>query len=74
MSTTMTIVSLPYWSDNHILNIIVDRKIYGRFLHHFNFLISCIIVIADHLLDILLMTLSISSCCIIVSTMVRVIL
>ena len=70
----MTIVSLPNWSNNHILNIIVDRKIDGWFLHHFNFLVGCIIVIADHLLNVLLMTLSIGSCCVIVGTMVRVIL
>ena len=74
MSSTVTIVSLPNRSNDHILNIVVDGKINSWFLHHFNFLVGCIIVIANHLLNILLMTLSIGSCCIIIGTMVRVIL
>ena len=75
MCSTVTIVSLPNWSHNHILYIIVDGKIDGWLLHHFNFFIGCIVIIADHLLDVLLMTLAIgSSCVIIIGCMMRVIL
>jgi hypothetical protein len=48
----MSLVTLANRCYNHILHIVVDRKVDGWLLHHFHFLISGVVVVSYHLLDV----------------------
>jgi hypothetical protein len=59
MGSIMSVITLANRCNNHILHIIVNRKVDGWLLHHLDLFIGyVVVVIANHLLDVGLMALT----------------
>ena len=72
VSTAVTVVALANWSHNNVLNIVVDWKVDGWFLHHFYlFLSDRTVIVSNHLFDIGLVTLSIGAGYIVIMRVIR---